>query len=221
MITTLPSIKNISVEKKCSFVAPYSYWYLLTKNNNTVLLSNYITDKTFEVECFLEHSLEYKDFERCTFIGCDFAEASFLGVAFIDCVFKDCNFREAKINYVGFRDVHFTQCDFTGVNFAMCDALLFAFGFTECTLDYTKFYSLKMPATVFSSCSIVAADFMAADITGVRFDNCNLHKSVFIDTIANKTDFSTAYNFTLDPEKNKLKKAISVSYTHLTLPTKA
>lgn len=172
------------------------------------MLSNYIADKIFEIECFTEDSIQYKDFERCTFIGCDFAEASFLGVAFIDCTFSDCNFTEAKINYVGFRGVHFTNCDFTGVNFAMVDSLLFGFGFTGCTLDYAKFYSLKMPGTVFTSCSIIAADFMAADITAVIFDNCNLHKSVFIDTIANKTDFSSSYNFTLDPEKNKLKKAI-------------
>jgi uncharacterized protein YjbI with pentapeptide repeats len=169
---------------------------------------NYIINKTFEIECFLEKSLEYKDFERCIFIGCDFAEASFLGVAFIDCIFKDCNFKDAKINYVGFRDVHFTNCDFTEVNFAMLDSLLFGFGFTHCTLDYAKFYTLKMPGTVFTSCSIVAADFMAADISSVRFDNCNLHKSIFLDTIANKADFSTSYNFVIDPDKNKLKKAI-------------
>lgn len=172
------------------------------------MLLNHIIEKKFEVICFEDDSLAYKDFERCTFTGCDFTDASFLGTAFIDCTFNDCNFKDAKINYVGFRDVHFTNCDFTNVNFAMCDSLLFAFGFTNCILDYTKFYGLKMPRTIFSSCSIIAADFMAADLTGVTFNNCNLHKSTFIDTIANKTDFSTSTNFTIDPEKNKLKKAI-------------
>ena len=52
-----------------------------------------------------------------------------------------------------------------------------------------------------------AADFMAADLTEAIFDNCNLHKTVFMDTIAYKTDFTTSYNYMIDPEKNKLKKA--------------
>jgi uncharacterized protein YjbI with pentapeptide repeats len=49
---------------------------------------------------------------------------------------------------------------------------------------------------------------MNTDLTGVIFDNCNLHKAVFIDTIANKADFTTSYNFSIDPERNKLKRAI-------------
>ena len=35
-----------------------------------------------------------------------------------------------------------------------------------------------------------------------------MHKSYFMDTIAYKTDFTTSYNYSIDPEKNKLKKAI-------------
>jgi uncharacterized protein YjbI with pentapeptide repeats len=45
-------------------------------------------------------------------------------------------------------------------------------------------------------------------LTEVLFDNCNLRRAVFIDTIANKADFSTSYDYTIDPEKNKLQKAI-------------
>jgi hypothetical protein len=35
-----------------------------------------------------------------------------------------------------------------------------------------------------------------------------LRRAVFIDTIANKADFSTSYDYAFDPEKNKIKKAI-------------
>jgi uncharacterized protein YjbI with pentapeptide repeats len=55
---------------------------------------------------------------------------------------------------------------------------------------------------------MVAVDFMASDLTEVVFDNCNLRHAVFIDTIANKADFSTSYDFIIDPEKNKLKRAV-------------
>src|SRR5690606_35715539 len=134
-------------------------------------------------------------------------QCDYLAVAFIDCIFINCNFTEARINYVSLRDVVFTGCNFTGVDFAMVDTLLFKFEFKDCILDYAKFYTLKMRGTLFTDCSLIAVDFMNADITDAVFDNCDFHKSVFIDTIANKADFTTSYNFTIDPEKNKLKKA--------------
>ena len=169
--------------------------------------ANYIIDAQFTNKRYAEDEIMYRDFERCTFTDCDLSGCNYLGTAFTDCVFINCNFYEAKINYVSLRDVQFTGCNFTGVNFSMCDALLFSFGFTNCILDYTKFYTLKLKGTVFTNCSLTAVDFMKADITDVIFDNCNLHKSVFIDTIANKADFTTSYNYTMDPEKNKLKRA--------------
>jgi uncharacterized protein YjbI with pentapeptide repeats len=55
---------------------------------------------------------------------------------------------------------------------------------------------------------MIAVDFMESDLTEVLFDNCNLRRAVFMDTIANKADFSTSYDYTIDPEKNKLKKAV-------------
>jgi uncharacterized protein YjbI with pentapeptide repeats len=55
---------------------------------------------------------------------------------------------------------------------------------------------------------MIAVDFMGSDLTEVLFDNCNLRRTVFINTILNKADFYTSYDYTLDLEKNKAKKAI-------------
>ncbi|MFD2602078.1 pentapeptide repeat-containing protein [Flavobacterium suzhouense] len=169
---------------------------------------NYLIAHEYNDVTFGEESIMYKDFERCTFSDCDFSNCNFTGVAFIDCNFSGCNFYEAKINYVAFRGALFTDCDFNGVNFSMVDPLLFEIEFKNCQLDYAKFYTLKIKGTTFTNCSLIAVDFMSTDLTGVMFDNCNLHKAVFIDSIANKTDFTTSYNFSIDPERNKLKKAI-------------
>lgn len=49
---------------------------------------------------------------------------------------------------------------------------------------------------------------MAADLTNVIFDNCDLYRSEFDRAIANKADFRTSYNYTIDPSKTKLKKAV-------------
>lgn len=170
--------------------------------------SNYIIAQDFTDTTYGEQDIMYKDFERCTFTDCDFSACNFTGVAFIDCIFISCNFYEAKINYVAFRGAIFTDCDFNGVNFSMVDPLLFEIEFKDCMLDYAKFYTLKISETIFSNCSMIAVDFMKTDLTGVTFDNCNLHKAVFIDAIANKADFTTSYNFSIDPERNKLKRAI-------------
>ncbi len=183
--------------------------YLLTcGKNQKSMSSNYILDTQVNNKIFSEKDLMYRDFERCTFTGCDFTQCNYLGVAFTDCEFVNCNFTEAKINYVAFRDVMFTGCNFTGVNFAMVDTLFFKFEFKDCTLDYAKFYTLKIKGTVFTNCSLIAVDFMNTDLTDVLFDNCDLHRSYFMDTIAYKTDFTTSYNYIIDPERNRLKKAI-------------
>jgi uncharacterized protein YjbI with pentapeptide repeats len=170
--------------------------------------ASYIIDAVYNNTVFKGNDIIYKDFEKCNFTNCNFTEAEFTGVAFTDCTFINCNFTEAKINYVAFQDALFTVCNFTGVNFAMVDPLLLSMEFKDCILDYAKFYKLKIKGTQFSNCSMIAVDFMNTDLTEVTFDNCNLHKSVFIDAIANKADFSTSYNFSIDPERNKLKRAI-------------
>jgi uncharacterized protein YjbI with pentapeptide repeats len=169
--------------------------------------ANYIIDQKFYGKHFTNEDIMYKDFERCYFTDCDFSQCNYTGSAFIDCNFTGCNFKEAKVNYAGLRTVFFDGCDFTGVNFSMVDPLFFSVEFKNCKLDYTKFYTLKVKGTIFTNCSIIAADFMGTDLTEVLFDNCNLHKSVFHDSVANKADFTTSYNFSIDPERNKLRRA--------------
>lgn len=170
--------------------------------------SDYILDQEFQFDIFDDDNTKFKEFENCTFRHCDFTNCTFKTVSFVDCNFFDCNFKDAKINYVSLRGVWFTKCNFTNVNFAMTDQVIFEFHFKDCLLDYAKFYALKMRKMQFINCSMIAVDFMASDLTEVLFDNCNLRRAVFIDTIANKADFSTSYDYAFDPEKNKIKKAV-------------
>jgi uncharacterized protein YjbI with pentapeptide repeats len=55
---------------------------------------------------------------------------------------------------------------------------------------------------------MVAIDFMSTDLTEVVFDNCDLYRSEFAKAIANKANFKTSYNYTIDPSKTKIKKAV-------------
>jgi uncharacterized protein YjbI with pentapeptide repeats len=178
---------------------------LVLKKN---ILMNFIYDKEYNTQRFSIDELNKTDYENCTFIECDFRSCLFQGITFIECKFINCNFEDAKINHVSFREVWFTKCNFTNVNFAMTDQVIHEFHFKDCLLDYSKFYKLKLRKIQFLDCSLVSADFMATDLTEAVFANCNLRLAVFIDTIANKVDFSTSHYFSIDPDKNKLKKAI-------------
>ena len=51
------------------------------------------------------------------------------------------------------------------------------------------------------------ADFSESDLSGAQFDNCDMFQSIFDHTILEKADFRTAYNYAIDPENNKIRKA--------------
>jgi uncharacterized protein YjbI with pentapeptide repeats len=49
---------------------------------------------------------------------------------------------------------------------------------------------------------------METDLTQALFDHCNLRLAVFMNTNLSQADFLTSYDYVIDPEKNKIKKAI-------------
>jgi uncharacterized protein YjbI with pentapeptide repeats len=171
-------------------------------------MTDYFLDIEYNNITYGEQEVNLKEFESCTFNQCDFSQCNFIGVVFIDCTFTDCVFSGAKINHVALRTVFFNRCKISTVNFAMCDKLIFEIHFKECTLDFSKFYTLKIKGTTFVDCSIIAVDFMSTDLTEVVFDNCDLYRSEFGKANANKANFKTSYNYTIDPTKTKIKKAV-------------
>jgi uncharacterized protein YjbI with pentapeptide repeats len=64
-----------------------------------------------------------------------------------------------------------------------------------------------MPKTNFISCSLKEVSFIGSQLSNSVFENCNLLNAIFNDTQLAAVDFSTAYNYTIDPEFNPMKKA--------------
>jgi uncharacterized protein YjbI with pentapeptide repeats len=64
-----------------------------------------------------------------------------------------------------------------------------------------------MHRIVFHECILRETDFSEADLTSAVFHLCDLDRAVFNQTVLEKTDFRTAFNFTIDPAINKMKKA--------------
>ena len=171
-------------------------------------MPDYFLDIEYNDYTYVEKDINLKEFECCTFTTCDFSQCNFIGVVFIDCTFNECIFSGAKINHVALRSVFFSRCKIVEVNFAMCDKLIFEVHFKECVLDFSKFYTLKIKGTTFVDCSSIAVHFMSTDLTGVVFDNCDLYRSEFSKANANKANFKTSYNYTIDPTTTKIKKAV-------------
>jgi len=94
-----------------------------------------------------------------------------------------------------------------GIRFDECRDFLFNVSFTDSMLDYTWFINKKLHKTKFSGCSIRDANFSGADLTKAVFVNCDLSGSVFDRTNLQQSDFTSAYNYTMDPEINMLKGA--------------
>ncbi|HEY0042094.1 MAG TPA: pentapeptide repeat-containing protein, partial [Flavisolibacter sp.] len=79
--------------------------------------------------------------------------------------------------------------------------------FKNCTLNFSSFYKRQVKKTIFKTCLLQEVDFTDADLSGSSFDHCDFSKALFENTNLGKVDFRTAYNFVIDPERNRLKKA--------------
>ena len=48
---------------------------------------------------------------------------------------------------------------------------------------------------------------LAPDVDGAVFDHCDLSRATFDNTSIERDDFRTSYNYSIDPERNRIKKA--------------
>jgi uncharacterized protein YjbI with pentapeptide repeats len=65
----------------------------------------------------------------------------------------------------------------------------------------------KTKKTVFKNSKLNESDFTESNLTGTILDNCDLTKATFANSVLEKADFRTSFNYSIDPEINRLKKA--------------
>lgn len=168
---------------------------------------DYIEDSFFEKEDFTLTSLKKGEYESCVFTSCNFSECDLSEFNFINCEFKDCNLSLAKLNKTAFQDVKFSGCKLLGLQFDTCNEFSLSFSFDNCLLNHSIFYKRKIKKTSFLNSQLREVDFTEADLSSSVFDNCDLSGATFEYTNLEKSDFRTAYNFSIDPESNRIKKA--------------
>jgi fluoroquinolone resistance protein len=167
----------------------------------------FFDDKTFTKTDFTTQSLEKGTYENCTFTDCNFSGSTFAGVSFAECTFTGCDLSMVKLPQTALRDVQFKNCKLLGVHFHTCNNFLFTVNFENCMLNLASFYKLGMKKTRFTNCTLHEVDFTETDLSAALFPDCDLAGAVFDQTNLEKTDLSGAYNYAIDPETNRIRKA--------------
>jgi fluoroquinolone resistance protein len=94
-----------------------------------------------------------------------------------------------------------------GLHFEESNNLIITFEFDGCTLDLASFYKLKLRKTIFKNSKIIEADFSETDLSNSSFINCDLYRTLFKNTNLEGVDFRTSFNYSIDPELNRIKNA--------------
>jgi uncharacterized protein YjbI with pentapeptide repeats len=148
-----------------------------------------------------------RELEQFRFVGCDLSEANLAGLRFEDCLFERCNLTNARLGGTALQNVAFADCKLLGLNFCACQDMLFGVHFDLCQLRYSSFAGKRLAGMRFGQCSLAEVDFTNADLSGVVLAGCDLTQAIFHDTQLVGTDFTTASNFSFDPETNRLTGA--------------
>ena len=94
-----------------------------------------------------------------------------------------------------------------GLRFEDCNEFGLSFSFENCTLDHSSFYQTKLKKTLFNNSKLQEVDFTGCDLNSSVFNNCDLTRTTFENTVLEKADFRTSFNYSIDPEINRIKKA--------------
>lgn len=147
------------------------------------------------------------EYENCSFILCNFSGADLAGSKFTDCEFVDCNLSLANLNQTALRGAKFTRCKMLGLRFDHCTPFGFSLFFEACQVNHSSFHRLNLKKMRFSNSQIREVDFTGSDLSDSSFDNCDLLDAKFEGTNLERADLTTAYNYVIDPELNRVRKA--------------
>lgn len=171
------------------------------------MYKNFIEDLLFQNIDYTENELVKGEYENCTFSNCIFTNINLSDINFVECIMENCDFTMVKLSNVGFRDVKFRECKLIGLRFEDCSDFLFAVDFESCQLNLSSFYQRTLMNTRFKDCIMHEVDFTEADLGGSTFEKSDLSGAIFSNSILEKVDFREAYNYSIDPEQNRIKKA--------------
>ncbi len=164
-------------------------------------------DQQFEHIDFTTQPFPKGEYESCVFINCNLSQLDLAHYTFIDCSFTGSNLSLLKLNNTILRDIVFKDCKMIGLQFCDANAFGLAFSFDNCILTNASFYKTKIKKTNFNHSKLTEVDFTECDLTESVLNGCDLSGAIFSFSILERVDFRNAFNYAIDPEKNKIKKS--------------
>lgn len=158
-------------------------------------------------ENFSKKSLEGHFYNSCSFSNCDFTESILRNAQFCSCIFEDCNFSLVKLEGCRLQDVQFIGCKIVGADFYKCEKTFFSPTFKKCMLHYCNFSDLNMKKISFNGSKLKECHFTNTNLHSVNFSETDLSGTLFHNCDLTLADFSTAENYDIDPQTNKIRKA--------------
>ncbi len=170
-------------------------------------MNDLIEDITYSQTDFTIEKLPKGDYEGCTFTQCNFSNADVSNSMFIDCEFVECDFSSANLAHSTFKESNFINCKMIGLHFSKMSGMFFSARFELCNLSFSSFVGRNLQGIQLIACSLKEVDFSDSDLKKVTLDRCDLHSAIFENTHLEGANFTSSFNFSIDPEKNMLKKA--------------
>ncbi len=162
------------------------------------------TEKTYKLTTPAPGETE---FYKCRFEGCIFPDTADSIYEFHECVLFNIDLSSMNIDNYIFDNVTFEESRLTGVNFSRVNHFLFAVNFDRCMLDYAVFEKNNLKNSVFNKCSLKEACFIESNLKSAQFIECDLADALFERSDIENADFSTAENYFIDLNINKVKGA--------------
>ena len=94
-----------------------------------------------------------------------------------------------------------------GLRFDECSGFALSFSFESCILNHSSFYNTSIKQTKFKSSQLREVDFSNCDLAASSFEQSDLTGASFENTNLQKADLRTAFNYSIDPEINRIRKA--------------
>jgi len=160
----------------------------------------------FTHETHGKQELAIAEYEGCKFSNLDLSNRDFSRYRFIDCVFKDCNLSLSLFNDTLFNGIEINNGKMIGVHFDYFKKFGLSIKFNNCNLTDGIFYAMDLRNMRFRQCTLHGVDFSDANLEGLNLSECDLLDSKFDNSVLVKADLSTAINYTIDPNKNNIKK---------------
>jgi uncharacterized protein YjbI with pentapeptide repeats len=94
-----------------------------------------------------------------------------------------------------------------GLNLDECNPVFLSLAFYNCNLHFTSFQNLDLRKCIFSKSDLSNADFSSSNLSELDLDECNLKSSTFENSNISYADFTTAFNYSINPQINNIRGA--------------